>query len=66
MAENKINEKVKEPYTEYRFCCEEKDGSGGMDGVWLDITVDTTPKFIQDGLNFLNTHTCLKWYLEYR
>jgi len=60
---NKNDEK---PYTEYRFCCEEADGSGGMDGVWLDITKNTTPKFIQDGLDFLNSHTRLIWRLEYR
>ena len=63
---NQNKNKNDEPYVEYRFCCEEKDGSGSIDGVWFDITADTTLKFIQDGLDFLNNHTMLIWRIEYR
>jgi len=66
---NKVIQKHKEnePYAEYRFCCETEDGKGfSIDGIWFDITKDTTPQFLQDGLDFLNSHTCLQWRIEYR
>ena len=55
------------PYAQYRFCCETADGKGWyIEGIWFDITEDTTPAFLQDGLDFLNTHTNLSWKIEYR
>jgi hypothetical protein len=58
-----------EPYVEYRFCCDAGGDCGNgalIEGIWLDITPDTTVEFLQDGLEFLNSHTRLKWRIEYR